>query len=191
MAMQKPDYLNRVRKFYSQHKRLPSYAEMADMFGFKSRNSIYRMVQKWLDMGVVQKINGKLSPASMFFALPLLGAVQAGVPQPAEQHDGESVVLDEYLVDNWDASFLLRVFGDSMIEAGIQEGDLAVVDQRREPRSGDVVAAFVDDEWTLKYFHKQNNKISLLPANSRYKPSYPRQSLQVAGVVVSTVRRYL
>jgi SOS-response transcriptional repressor LexA len=77
-----------------------------------------------------------------------------------------------------------------MIEAGINEGDIVIVDQKREIGKGDIVAACVDGEWTVKYLKKQDGKIFLVPANSKYPVIYPQQSLEIGGVVVSVMRKY-
>jgi SOS regulatory protein LexA len=122
--------------------------------------------------------------------LRLLGSITAGQPFPQHQQDHESLVLDDYLVSNWQASYLLRIYGDSMIEAGIREGDLAVIDGARQPRNGDLVAACLDGEWTLKQFKKAGHTYVLLPANKRYLPLYPRKELTIGGVVTSVIRKY-
>ena len=77
-----------------------------------------------------------------------------------------------------------------MIEAGINEGDIVIVDQKRQIGKNDIVAACVDGEWTVKYFKKQDGKILLIPANSKYPVIYPQQSLEIGGVVVSVIRNY-
>ncbi|MFZ5390876.1 MAG: LexA family protein, partial [Patescibacteria group bacterium] len=79
---------------------------------------------------------------------------------------------------------------DSMIEAGIQPDDQVIVERGRTPKNGDIVVAEVDNEWTLKYFDKQNGQTKLLPANKNYQPIIPRQELKIGGVVTAVVRKY-
>ena len=85
---------------------------------------------------------------------PLLGIVEAGFPS-AEEELIDTMSLDEYLIENKEASYILRVKGDSMIDAGIREGDLVIVERTNAPRVGDIVIAEVDGEWTMKYLRKR------------------------------------
>lgn len=73
--------------------------------------------------------------------------------------------------------------GDSMIDAGIQEGDLVIAERGNNPKVGDIVIAEVNDGWTMKYFRKKGNAVYLEPANKNYKPIYPTQDLKVAAIV--------
>lgn len=77
-----------------------------------------------------------------------------------------------------------------MINAGLQPGDLVILDKKREPKVGDIIAAFVDNEWTLKFYKKDHEKVYLEPANPKYQPIYPQLMLEVGGVVVSSIRKY-
>jgi repressor LexA len=87
--------------------------------------------------------------------IKLLGTVQAGFPSPAEEELIDTLSLDEFLIKNPQASYLVKVTGDSMIDAGIMPDDLVVVDRGRQPRHGDIVIAQVDGEWTMKYYEKR------------------------------------
>lgn len=98
--------------------------------------------------------------------------------------------LDEYLVENREASYLLRVKGDSMKEAGIIAGDLVVVERGREARPGDIVVAEVDGEYTLKYLRKKGGKVYLEPANKKFKPIVPKEELKILAVLRAVVRKY-
>ena len=97
--------------------------------------------------------------------------------------------LDEYLIENKEASYILRVKGDSMIDAGIREGS---GDRRAHERArvGDIVIAEVDGEWTMKYLRKRGDRLYLAPANPRYKPIVPKEELKVVAVVTAVVRKY-
>ena len=77
-----------------------------------------------------------------------------------------------------------------MIEALIGDGDKIIVDPKREPLNGDIVAAIVDNEWTVKYFSKRNGKVELVPANKNYPIIRPTESLEIGGVVISVIRKY-
>lgn len=182
--------LNKIKKFYFQRKRLPSYREMQNLFGFASKNAVAYAVYKWIKEGILKMDENKLVPTSQFFGLPLLGNIKAGSPITEDQYETETVSLDQYLVGNPGFSYLLRVSGDSMVGEGIQPGDLVILDKKREPKNGDIVAAYIDNEWTLKYFRKDGERLLLEAANPKYKPLLPRESLSIGGVVVSVIRKY-
>lgn len=120
----------------------------------------------------------------------MLGTIQAGFPSPAEEELADTMTLDEFLVERPESTYLLRVIGESMIEAGIHPGDIVLVEKGRTPKMNDIVVARVDDEWTLKYFVHDKTGVSLVPANRKYKPIRPRNRLEVAGIVRAVVRKY-
>lgn len=183
-------YLVQLRKFYYQHKRMPSYAELAKVLGFKSKNAAQYVVKKWLASGLVKKdMSGKLLPSAML-GLRQLGTVQAGFPSAAEEEQGDSISLDEWLIENHESCYLLKVTGDSMVEAGIKSGDTVILNRARQPRLGDIVVAQVDNEWTMKYFDRRGRNVLLVPANKAYQPIIPRQELKIAGVVTAVLRKY-
>ncbi len=184
-------YKDKIISFYRREKRMPDYAEMMKLFGFKSKNAVFKLVQKLVDEGVVKKdAKGKLIPLHALDELPLLGLVEAGFPSVAEEEALDMLSLDDYLIEHKEASYLLEVKGDSMIEAGIQEGDLVIAERRGEPRDGDIVIAEVDGGWTMKYYRKSGNKIYLQPANKKYKNIYPESELKVAAIVKGVIRKY-
>jgi len=181
----------KLLRFYKDKRRLPSYAEMLALFNFKSKNAVFKLVQRFIELGLVSKdSSGKLAPAKLFEPLKVLGAVEAGFPRPAEEELVDTLSLDDYLIKNREASFLLKVTGDSMIEAGIQPGDLVILERGREPKTGDVVVAEVDHQWTIKYFIKHGAQIFLKPANKAYPVIIPKEELKIAGVVTAVVRKY-
>lgn len=120
----------------------------------------------------------------------MLGTVQAGFPSPAEEELIDTLSLDEFLIKNPQASYLVKVTGDSMIDAGIMQGDLVIVERGRQARHGDIVIAQVDGEWTMKYYEKKGPKIFLRAANKKYPLIEPKAELVIGGVVVANVRKY-
>ncbi len=123
-------------------------------------------------------------------AYRVLGLVEAGFPSPAEEEMRDTLSLDEFLVSNPEASFLLKVSGDSMTGAGILPGDLVIVDRGQTAKSGDIVIAEVDGEWTMKFLKKSGDTVYLVPANPKYKPIRPQRELRITGVVTAVVRKY-
>ena len=177
--------------FFEKHKRLPSYSEMLDLFSLKSKNTIAYLVERFIKEGLIQKDErGRLVPKKLLPGIKILGTVEAGFPSPAEEELADTITLDQYLINRKEATFLLKVSGESMINAGIRPGDLVLVERGRAPKHGDVVVAEVDREWTIKTFEKYNNNIILMPANPKFKPIVPQESLSIAGVVIGVVRKY-
>jgi SOS regulatory protein LexA len=129
-------------------------------------------------------------PAIKKSGLRLLGAVQAGFPSPAEEELMDTLSMDEYLIKHPSASYLLKVTGDSMIEEGIKEGDLVIVERGREPKQGDIVIAQVDGDWTMKFYEKNLTGVYLRAANKKYPLIRPHRELIIGGVVVANVRKY-
>ena len=122
--------------------------------------------------------------------MKVLGTVEAGFPSPAEEELADTLSLDDLLIQNRDATFLLKVSGDSMSGAGILPGDMVIVDRGQTPKSGDIVIAEVDGAWTMKYLEKRGEAVTLVPANPNYKPIQPKNELKIAGVVTAVVRKY-
>ncbi len=180
--------LNKIRQFFKNNRRLPSYSEMLKIFGLRSKNAIHKIVSGWLEKGVLIKTGNKLSPTGQFFSLPLLGQVKAGFPTPAEE-DWHFMSLDDYLVEKPTASFLLKVDGDSLIDLGILPGDLVIVERKTEANPEDIVLALIDGDWTLKIFQKKNNQVYLQSANKKYPSFYPEQELKIYGVVKAVTRK--
>lgn len=185
------EYKNKIFAFYERQKRMPSYAEIMSLLGFKSKNSVYKLVNKLMELGLIDKDSaGKLTPKNLFQEVKLLGLVEAGIPTVADEHTLDTLNLDNYLVADRSSTYLLEVKGDSMIEEGIKEGDLVIVERTNNPKDGDIVIAEVDQGWTMKYFKKKGNKVYLQPANKNYKPIYPEQDLKISAVVKGVIRKY-
>lgn len=184
--------LKRLRAFCREEKRMPGYAEMLKLFGYRSKNAVFGLLQRLEALGYIQKTqDGKIAPTSRLIgSIKLLGSVQAGFPSPAEEELVDVLSLDEYLVRRPEATYMLTVNGDSMMDAGIHPDDIVLVERGGTPRNGDIVVAQVDGEWTIKYFHKDRKTVRLDPANARYRPIVPRQSLIIGGIVKAVVRKY-
>ncbi len=181
----------KIRKFFYQHRRIPSYQEMCFLFGFASKKASFSLAQKLIAAGILEKDEtGRLLPRKLFPSLPVLGTIKAGRPADAEQQLLETMSLEGYLVSHPERSYLLKVSGDSMIGAGIQPGDLVVIEKGKEAKDSDIVVASVDGEFTLKYFKKTGSKVYLSAANKNYPVIYPQENLTIFGTVVSVIRKY-
>jgi len=185
------DVEKKITAFFRDQGRMPTYSEIAEIIGVRSKSVVHFWVAKLLSAGILQKdAKGFLFLRRNPRALKLAGEVCAGFPSPAEEELRDIISFDEYLIRNPETSFLLSVTGDSMIEAGIREKDLVIVEKNKEPQNGDIILAEVDGNWTMKYFRRRGKMVTLEAANTKYSPIIPRADLRIAGVITAVVRKY-
>ncbi len=183
---------NVLIKYYKKQRRLPTYNELAEVFGMSSKGSVHSYVEKFIEDGLMRKSDGgTLIPTTKLYGIRMLGTVQAGFPTTAEEEIVDFVSLNDLLIHEPSSTYLLTVSGDSMKDAGIVKGDFVIVNKNTQAKSGSVVVAEVDHEWTLKYFMKKGSTVFLRAANAKYPDIYPREQLRVGGVVTGVVRKYL
>jgi SOS regulatory protein LexA len=185
-------YKNKLAAFYARHHRMPGYQELMRLTGFRSKNAVYKLITKFAAEGVVVKDrHGRLAPGKQLVGgTRLLGLVEAGFPSAAEEELLDVMSFDEYLTPNKESSYILKVKGDSMIDAGICEGDMVIVERRQSYKPGQIVIASVDGEFTIKYLRTGPKGYYLEPANPKYKAIYPREKLSIEAVVSAVVRKY-
>jgi len=121
--------------------------------------------------------------------------IKAGFPSPADDYLHESLDFNRDLIRNPESTFYGKVEGDSMIDAGICDGDIAVIDRSIEARDGDIVVGYINDEFTIKYLdlsHRKDGFIELRPANKDFKPIRidADDDFEVWGVVVWTIKSW-
>lgn len=118
--------------------------------------------------------------------------IQAGFPSPAQGSFADSVDLNHELINNPAATFCARVIGDSMIDSGINEGDMLIIDRSIEPQDGDIAVCFIDGDFTVKRILIKDDEMSLVPANRRYPViRVPKESNFVIWGVVSHIIKKL
>src|SRR5574344_1410905 len=124
-----------------------------------------------------------------------VSSIKAGFPSPAADYSHESLDFNRDLIQHPESTFYGRVDGDSMMDAGINDGDIAVIDRSLEAENGDIIVAFINEEFTMKYLdttHRKDGYIELKPANDKYKPIRINSldKFEVWGVVVWTIKRW-
>ena len=193
----------------------PTLREIGDACGLSSLSSVDYQLTRLDKMGYIRKGTGKsrdidvlrvpsefagteidpeyshqsASPESQFelaTLVPLVGQIAAGVPITAEQHVEDVMPLPRALVGEG-AIFMLRVVGDSMVDAAICDGDYVVVKQQNTAENGEIVAAIIDDEATVKTFKKTGGQVWLLPQNPVYEP-IPGNHATIVGKVIAVLR---
>jgi len=184
-------YLGKLQAYYAKHRVLPSYSAIGALVGLRSKASVAEMLMRLRAEGFVQSTpDRRLKPGRRFFERPIAEHVRAGHPGMAFDSGNEALSIDEYLVANPARTVLIRVKGDSMIDAGIHSGDTVVVEKRSSANVGDIVVAIIDNEFTLKRLGREKGKIVLRPENKAYPVIRPKGDLEIFGVVVGQFRKY-
>src|SRR3989344_4729134 len=188
-----------VRAYTARHGYAPKLREIADHLGIASRGVVHRHLRALEDEGFIRiepdrargiRLSKGRAAATRAFSLPLLGRIAAG--RPIEAIPGEDEIdLSEFFVNH--NRFVLRVAGDSMIEDGILDGDMVVVEKRDSADNGEIVVALIDGlEATLKRLQKnRDGSVTLRPANAALAPMrYSAARVRIQGVVVGQFRSY-
>jgi repressor LexA len=186
------EYLAKLQDYYADWKSIPSYASLCEVLGIASKSWVKAVLDRLCKAGLLERTpNGAWIPTRQFFGRPLAeSSVQAGMPVPVSATQGEYLVIDDFLIDIPSLTTMITVKGDSMIEAAIHDGDIAVVERRKSANVGDIVVAIVDNDFTLKTLGKEGGKYVLRPANPAYPVIYPQGSLEIYGVLVALIRKY-
>lgn len=190
--------LNRLIKYIDnhtlEHGYAPSYREMAKNFNV-SLSTIFERVKKLKEAGLITMgdgVNRSISIAKEkrggVIRIPKVGRIACGQPLTAIENIEEFITLSESLVGTGDF-FILTAYGDSMIEAGIEEGDYVIIRQQNTAEPGDIVVALLDDEATLKRFYPEpdKNRIRLHPENSTMQDIYV-DDINIQGVAVKVIK---
>jgi repressor LexA len=186
------EYLNKLQDYYADWKNIPSYARLCEVFGIASKSWVKAVLVRLSEAGLIERTpDGAWIPTRQFFARAHAeSTVQAGMPVSISATQGDFFIIDEMLIETPSKTTLITVKGDSMIDAGIHEGDVAVVEKRMTANIGDIVVAIVDDEFTLKTLDRENGVFILRPANPAYPVIRPQGTLEIFGVLTGLVRKY-
>ena len=183
---------------------MPSSREVQKHFGFASQTAAMDLLRALERKGAIRRLPGKARAVilsagdessisdSPFMDIPIYGNIAAGMPQETGEEIEGTVRVDfaSMGISRNSEPFALKVRGDSMIDAHILEGDLVIL-ERREPRTGDVVAALIDGESTLKRFLTKQGMSYLKAENSNYPNLIPVRELSVQGVMIGLIRRHV
>ncbi len=188
------EILSYIRRVQQEQGLPPTIREIGKAFGISSTNGV-RYYLTLLEKAGYLKRKGRVSRGSSLLSsttkpgIPLVGRVAAGEPILAEESIEDTLDVGQFFGDTG-GLFALRVRGDSMVDAGILEGDLVVVRQRDQARPGEIVVALVGDEATVKYYRPRNDRIELVPANSKYQPIRvaPDENFRILGIVTGVLR---
>ena len=192
------EILDFIRSYRQKRGFSPTQREICEEFGYSSFGTLQKHIKLLLEKGVLVRDWNKRR--SLVLAeedkrvgaveIPLAGRIAAGQPIEAEP-EGETVAVPDVLTRKGQ-NYVLRVNGSSMIDDGIQDGDFVVVNRREKASNGEMVAALLNGEATLKRFYRESDgRIRLQPANERMKPIWVQEGdLKVQGIVVGLMRKY-
>ncbi|MGQ9643392.1 MAG: transcriptional repressor LexA [Ignavibacterium sp.] len=201
------EILDFIQKFISDNGFPPTLREIASNFGLASTFGVKRHLDALKKKGYL-KIESYASRAitlnkisnefelenttfnSKIISIPVVGRVAAGSPILSEENLEGTIAIDSNFFKNNKDCFALKVTGDSMINAGIFEGDLVIVNPNEKVSQHDIVVARVDDEITVKNYEKRDNKIFLIPQNEKYQPIVvtERNNFSLVGKVIGVLR---
>lgn len=187
-------YKKKILGFYKENRRMPSYSEIMKLTGFKSKNAVYKLINKLIEAGTVSKDSeGRLIPEAIHGSIQrLTQPVSAGLGAEVQEEQIESLNLNEWLVENESQTYMVDVQGDSMKDAGILDGDTVLVERSSQFKDGEIVVALMEDGYTIKYLRKKGNSMHLDPANTKYRPIHPTEDnrIELVAKVKAVIRKF-
>lgn len=199
--------LDFIKQFEINKGKAPTQKEIKEYMGLKSFGSVQKYLLYLKEQGLIDKefnarrgikTSGISAKHSSLIEIPLLGKVAAGVPILAVESLEDKLAIPKALLGLDEHSslfqkvyFALKIEGESMIDAHIKSGDLAICEKNNNPKNGDIVVALLEDEATLKYFYSKNKQIELRPANDQFKSLFiTEQPLVILGVLKALWRQF-
>lgn len=178
-----------IQDYFNTTRSTPTIREIMRYLGFRSTNSVYKQLKKLEEAGMIQKNSaGRLilpSSSPVQFA----GTAHAGFASPLEETRMDIVSLDTYFIKHPQRTFLLNVVGDSMIDAGIYEGDLVLVERGQSHHDKDLVVVSTPEGYLVKYIHSTSAGAMLRSANTDYEDTPMKKNYIIFGVVTSVLRQ--
>lgn len=213
------DLLNFLREYQQEHDHAPSFDEMKDAVGLKSKSGIHRLVSALEERGHIRRLANRARAIEIIdetpvaqtnptpsadsnvvhanfgqassLSLPLLGQIAAGTPIEALSDHSRFLDVPASMIGSGE-HFALEIVGDSMVEAGIHDGDTVVIKKTDIANHGDIVVALIDEhEATLKTLRKEDGRIGLEPANRHYQTRYfSSNAVRIQGKLAGLIRNY-
>ena len=197
-----------IRAYQLEKGYPPSVREIASAVGLSSPSTVHAHLNALEEMGLIKRDAAKPRAIEVFnedgsavklaevkddpdrgtVTLPLVGRVAAGMPVLAEQNIEDTITVPTEIATDG-SSFILEVHGDSMINAGIYNGDYLIVREQQSAMNGEIVVALIDDEATVKTFYKEQGRVRLQPENDAMEPIYV-ENPRILGKVVALMRRF-
>jgi len=192
MKSRDSQYLDQLRDYYAENGVLPSFSGIASLVGLKTTSAVSAMVRRLKEADfLVSTPDKRLAPGRRFYERPEISvAVRAGVPEAMVDVAGNPVLIDRLLIREPSRTVIIPIRGDSMMDAGLLDGDKIVVKRDAPTKVGDIVVALVDGEFTVKYLAKDARGFYLKPGNAAFDDIRPRDELELFGRVTGCFRLY-
>ena len=201
LTQRQEEVLRFIADYLSNYEYPPSYQEIADKFGIASKHGVVRHLEALIRKGFLEKtgttarslriLDKRYQPASEVANLPLIGRVSAGYPILAEENIDDYVAVPRRLIRSEGRYFTLRVQGESMINAGIMDGDLVIVQSGGSADVGQIVVALIGDEVTVKRLIARGKEKFLKAENPAYPDIHPQSEWHIQGKVVGLIREMM
>ncbi|MGQ7263563.1 LexA family protein [Vreelandella sp. V005] len=184
--------MDQLRDYYAENGVLPSFAGIASLVGLKATSAVSVMVGRLKEAGfLVSMPDKRLAPGPRFHErLEIAESVRAGIPEAMVDVGNDPVLIDRLLVEEPSCTVIVTIQGDSMIDAGLLDGDKIVVKRGVPSKVGDIVVAIVDGEFTVKYLAKDARSFYLKPGNEAFDDIRPQEELKLFGRVTGCFRIY-
>ena len=216
LTQKQKDLLILIHERMQEGDIAPSFDEMREELGLKSKSGIHRLITALVERGYLERLpnraralevkrlpegysasdhdtasTSQVVAASALDSVPLYGRISAGSPIEAIRDENGSVEIPPMMIGNGE-HYALEVDGDSMIKAGINDGDTVIIKKANQANDGDIVVALVDgEEVTLKRLKRENGQVILVPENDDYKDQvYAPEQVQIQGKLASLMRTY-
>jgi repressor LexA len=193
---------NYIKEFIVRHKFPPTIREIGERFCIKSTNGVREVLNVLEKKGFIKKFSNlargiEVSQSSLGVSanavnLHIIGRIAAGAPILAEENIEETLTIDQSLLPSNSEIFALKVRGDSMTGDGILNDDIAIIRIQKNAERGQIIAAIINGDATLKHYHPAETKIELRASNSKYLPIIVGESedFSIAGILAGIIRRY-
>ncbi len=189
LTLKQNEFFEKLKENYGSFA-LESYEKIKNDLGYKSKNSIKQYIEILKSKNLILSNKGKLYINQEVFKAPLMSSyVRAGFASVMDDKIEKRISMDEMLNINSPSTFVFSVSGNSMCEAGIFDGDYVVIKKQPEAKTGDIVLAIVDNEFTLKTYKKDKQGAYLQPENKDFPIIRPKNSLLIFGVALGIVRK--
>lgn len=187
-------YLGKLQDYYARERIIPSTTQLSALWNVKARSWTHQIVQRLKEEDFLETGPGnRLRPGPRFFERTVGHMIRAGLPQQASDVQPELLRIDDYLIEKPSRTILFPVKGDSMIDLGILEGDMVIIERSNSALPGQVVLAIVDNEFTLKVLARDKEGYYLEARNERQSRDYPsirpEQKLEIYGLYVGLFRK--
>ena len=205
LTYQQEKLLQFINNFQLKSNVTPSFDEMKDGLGLKSKSGIHRILSALEERGYIKKLNNRARAIEVLkfpnnktkysnnnsITIPILGKIAAGHPIDAITDNTNYIDIPQSLLGKGEY-FLLEVEGDSMINAGIFDGDQVIIEKRNDAKNGEIVVALIDNnEATLKRIYKRGQQLALQPENPAFKTViYGPDRVQIQGILKQLFRKY-